>query len=68
MSSEVVKLHEQSTFRDLSRPLGFMTENDRAAAYEEHYKNMVRDKESLPFYFGTYVSNVATTIFYTYRL
>ena len=35
MSAEVVKLHETATFRDLSKPLGFMTENERSAGYEE---------------------------------
>ena len=29
---------------------------------------MLRDKEAHPYHFGTYISNVATTIFYTYRL
>jgi hypothetical protein len=64
----LIKLYEPTYFRDLAKPFGLMSDNQRAASYLEHYQSMVKDKEPHPFYFGTYVSNVSSVLQYLMRL
>jgi hypothetical protein len=66
--TDQVKLHDSHYFRDLSKPLGFCEENERAAGYEETFKQLVKDKDPHPYYFGTYISNPATVFYYLARL
>lgn len=66
--TDLIKIHEPSYFRDLSKPLGVMLENERAATYEENYQNMSKDKEAFPFHYGTYISNCTSVLYYFMRL
>jgi hypothetical protein len=64
----MIKLYEPSYFRDLSKPFGLISDNERAAAYEAHYAGMVRDQETQPYFFGTYISNCSSVLQYLLRL
>lgn len=66
--TSVIKLNEELYYRDLSKPLGLMLDNERSASYEENYNNMVNDKEPFPYFFGTYISNCTSVLQYLMRI
>lgn len=64
----VIKLNEEIYYRDMSKPIGLMLDNERAAAYQDNYSTMVNDKEPFPYYFGTYISNCTSVLQYLMRI
>lgn len=64
----MIRLFEPTYFRELKKPFGLIFDNERAAAYQEHYRGMIKDKEPHPFFFGTYISNVSSVLQYLMRL
>ncbi len=65
--SHTLRMYDPATYRDLSKPMGALTE-PRAAVFKQRYRDSQQmDEETPPAFYGTHYSTAAVVLYYLLR-
>jgi hypothetical protein len=67
-SGDFVMLQDPKYFRNFDQPVGQMLHSERIAIYDEKYAEMRLENEPNPYFYGSFYSNPAITLYYQVRL
>jgi hypothetical protein len=67
-SGDFVQLQEPKYFRNFDQPIGQLLQSERITVYDEKYAEMRLENEPNPYFYGSFYSNPAITLYYQMRL